>query len=380
MKKAQDDAPRVALFAIGTELTTGQILNGNAQWLSRQLKLLGLECKYHITLPDDRGQILETIERLQDKIDMFIFTGGLGPTSDDFTREVIAEWKNKKLIWNEQAWDHITSYMLARGSQYREIQKQECYFPENSMVLKNEVGTAWGFALTDHAHEVYVLPGPPPEIENIWVNHLKAMIEKKCINIDPIITKSWDCLGLGESAIAEICEREALPSSVEISYRVHVPYVEVKLSFRRSLQKEVAPYLAAFDLKLKDVAVLKDGEDIASKLAALINNKSLEFSLNHRENQYLWKRMEPVFKNAASVSIQSVNHTLQGKYDLQILIENRTKNKMSVTLQIQGEKFETELASPFTAASMQKRSQQYLSEMCLIFCYDKISSKLKYNV
>src|SRR6185312_1777937 len=121
---------KTSILSIGTELTSGQILNSNAQWIAARLKDFGVLNSLQLTVPDERDQMLRGLEYCAQDIDVIFITGGLGPTTDDFTRLIIAEWSGKKLLWNEESWQHIVQRLSSRGRDIKDIQKQQAYFPE----------------------------------------------------------------------------------------------------------------------------------------------------------------------------------------------------------------------------------------------------------
>lgn len=137
---------KASLIAVGTELTTGQIFNKNGSWLSQRLKNLGVEVTCHLVVPDDKAEMLRAMDFCSNS-DLVFVTGGLGPTSDDFTRDVIAEKAKAKLIFDESSWKHVTDRLTSRGYTVKEIQRQQCFFPEGSTILQNSQGTANGFLL-----------------------------------------------------------------------------------------------------------------------------------------------------------------------------------------------------------------------------------------
>ena len=152
---------KASILAIGTELTTGQIINKNAATISEKLKAAGVVITTHLTVPDDRPLILEALKFLEPKSDLLFITGGLGPTSDDFTRDVISEWCGSKMKFDETSWAHIQERLSTRGFNVREMQKQQCYFPENSKILFNAEGTAHGFKLNQKISKFMFYPARP---------------------------------------------------------------------------------------------------------------------------------------------------------------------------------------------------------------------------
>lgn len=164
---------KASIIGIGTEITAGQILNSNGQWISKKMTALGVEVTTHIAIPDDRQIILDTLDFCKNKSEIIFVTGGLGPTTDDFTRDVVAEWAQKEMFYDQASYDKIEVRLKARGIEMRESQKQQCYYPKGSTILVNNNGSANAFMLEAQDKTIIVLPGPPKEIDTIWNDHLE---------------------------------------------------------------------------------------------------------------------------------------------------------------------------------------------------------------
>lgn len=240
---------RAGLIGIGTELTQGQILNRNGQWLSEILMNKGIRTNFHLVVPDHKDLMLESLRFAQTHSQLVVITGGLGPTSDDFTREIVAEFFGLKLLWNETAWNHIVNRIRAKGREPKDIQKQQAYIPETAKVLMNPAGTACGFFLQKDGLDVFVLPGPPREIEAIWPE-IDQWLSTKVQNIDPWITKIWLLKNALESEIALLTEEALDGSGLERGYRATLPDVEVKVIYQKSQATFAAPYLAKLEKAL----------------------------------------------------------------------------------------------------------------------------------
>lgn len=215
------------ILAVGTELTSGQIVNSNASWLAHNLTELGIQQCWHVTVADQRESILTALEAAGQHADLLVITGGLGPTSDDFTREVVAQWLDKPLIYEPAAWSHIEA--RAQGLNLVSAQKQQCYFPEGARILPNPAGTAHAFVCHKDAMPVFVLPGPPNEIHAIWESSLQSCLLAYLPGRPALQLFRWQCLGLPEADIGEKVEAVLAGSLLQTGYRVHMPYVEVKL-------------------------------------------------------------------------------------------------------------------------------------------------------
>jgi molybdenum cofactor synthesis domain-containing protein len=257
-----------AIIGVGTELTTGQIIDKNSSWISKQLKEFGIPSSLHLVVPDDRALILHALTFASTHGDTMFVTGGLGPTTDDFTRDLIAEWSGKPLVFDEGSWTHVCQRLQSRSIAIHESQKQQCFYPAGSEVLPNSEGTAHGFFLRAHGKDVYVLPGPPSEIAAIWKANIHARIAEKAKHIDKIVTYSWDTLGRGESDVAHITEECLRGVKAEKGYRVHLPYVEVKMSFLESERAMMEYPLKELDRALAPITVARNGQQVSELLVS----------------------------------------------------------------------------------------------------------------
>ncbi len=221
-------ALKAAILAIGTELSTGEIVNTNGAWIGDRLEDLGFQVSLQVIVPDQRDLIKEALTFARQHADLLVLTGGLGPTTDDFTREVLADWANAPLEFSQSDWEEMGKLYQRRGLTLRPAHRQQCYFPVGSRRIVNDVGTAHGFALSLGSTEIVVLPGPPREIFGMWPSvleqSLKGLSPKKETEL-----KIWTCLGVTESEAAEKAEQALAGSGWQIGYRAGIPYVKVKL-------------------------------------------------------------------------------------------------------------------------------------------------------
>lgn len=286
---------RVATLAIGTELTDGQVLDRNSKWLSEAvLETLRFECEIieHRCVPDDREKIQAGLRDLCRQAELVLVTGGLGPTSDDFTREEIATFSGAPLEWSEDAWAWVQERLKQRGAMVSENQKQQCYFPKGASLLKNSQGTAYGFWLpqerskgpADGAVETVLIsmPGPPTEIRAVWAEGLKdrllgwAMAWRKQVTgqggaPQARILHLVRTMGIGEGALASgveeiVAEVQArFPDSgpLAMGYRAHVPYVEVKIWSEPQQIDQVTALLTEIRKRYRSMIVNEGDADVA---------------------------------------------------------------------------------------------------------------------
>lgn len=367
---------KAAILGIGTELTDGQIVNKNASWISKKLKSVGLTAGIHLVVPDERALINEGLEFCTQKADLLFVTGGLGPTSDDFTREVVAEWAGLPLKFDEASWHHVQNRLTSRGYAVKEIQRQQCYFPEGSEVLFNSQGTANAFTIEAHGKKVFVLPGPPREIEAVWQDSIAAWLAKNTQHLDPYITRTWDTLGPGESDVAIITEEVLKNTSGQIGYRVHLPYVEVKLSYFKSQEQELLPAITQLTEALQFCTITRDGEDAAKIFANILKDKSDISLVDEVTGQFLLNRLMPELREYMTNQIWSFSNSreLKSKAELQLQIRTKDEHSCEVHLEHKGRKVKDIITSPYKTPSMRERRHQYFAEMALIFWVKNLST------
>jgi nicotinamide-nucleotide amidase len=263
--------PQAVYLAIGTELTSGQITNRNAAWISKQLEARGIPVSWHLAVPDDRKLMLEAMKLAQKQGSLVFITGGLGPTTDDFTREVVAEWWGSALEWHQPSWERIVERLKRRGLSAPESNKQQAFFPVGARVLQNREGTADGFLLERPELSVVVLPGPPREIDAVWQDHVSGWLNEKYGQFTPIQPLKWQVLGRSESELGEWVEEIVKDTGLITGYRATPPYVEVKIWIPRGRAMEdpvISRALDALDRKLEPWTITRNEEDLLDQFFA----------------------------------------------------------------------------------------------------------------
>lgn len=233
----------IRILAVGTELTDGQVVDANSAWLSRRFTDFGYVVSEHRTLPDDRKCIEACLKAWLTEPGAIVVTGGLGPTSDDFTRECVAKCLDLPLDEDAKSLARINERLRARGVKMTENQRSQALFPRGAEILNNENGTAHGFWIerkkTASSVGVWdwmtVLPGPPSEIAAIWRDGLSARAQSKAPLQNSRKLILFKTLGRGEGAIADETEKilnrlekGGTHPRIEVGYRANIPYVELK--------------------------------------------------------------------------------------------------------------------------------------------------------
>jgi len=198
---------RAEIIAIGDELTSGQRLDTNSQWLSQQLALLGIPVIQHTTVNDDLPAIVAALDAACQRCDLVVVTGGLGPTADDLTRQAIAQLAGCALVEDPESLAHIRQLFKRRGRVMPERNTIQACFPAGSRPIPNPHGTAPGIQMTveradDRRVELFALPGVPAELWEMWTATVAPAISAGLGTERRVLRQRViRCFGAGESEI-----------------------------------------------------------------------------------------------------------------------------------------------------------------------------------
>lgn len=195
---------RAEIIAIGDELTTGQRLDTNTQWLSQQLGELGIPVAFHTTVGDDLETNIAAFRNAIDRADIVVATGGLGPTADDLTREALAAVAGVELVQDDAALAHLRNLFARRGRAMPERNIVQAHFPRGSRPVPNPHGTAPGIDMTVPRERcapcrVFALPGVPDEMFAMWHASVAPAIAATMPSPRVIRHRQIKCFGVGES-------------------------------------------------------------------------------------------------------------------------------------------------------------------------------------
>jgi len=189
----------VEILSIGTELLLGNIVNADAQMLSQGLSELGLNVYYHTVVGDNPARARDAVAIAKQRADIIITTGGLGPTCDDLTKNVLAEAFGKKLFFHEESARRIRSHFERIGRPFTENNLQQAMLPEGCEVLSNDWGTAPGCAFEADGTHVIMLPGPPSECTPMFRYRAVPYLLKLSEGV--IASHTLKFFGIGESQV-----------------------------------------------------------------------------------------------------------------------------------------------------------------------------------
>lgn len=216
----------VEIITIGTEILIGSILNTNANYLSRQLVGLGLETHYHTTVDDDRARLKDVINIALKRADIIITTGGLGPTDDDLTKEVIAETLGLNMEKDLEAEKNLIDRFKAMKAKMTSNNLKQTFKPSGSVLISNDRGTAPGIYIDNNITKIIMLPGPPREMTYMFEKYVINLIKDKY----HIVTKSINTFGIGESTLEEeLKSLDIYEDGFDIATFAHLGTCEIKI-------------------------------------------------------------------------------------------------------------------------------------------------------
>ena len=226
----------VEIVNTGSELMLGRVLNTHQQWLCRRLADLGHVVTRQVAVADDGRDIQQAVREALGRADLVITTGGLGPTSDDITRELIAELLGRKLAQNREVLAHIEGFFAARGRPRPAKTEVETMVPEGALVFLNPTGTAPGLALRTDASRpgqwLVMLPGPPRELRPMFDSAVAPLIRREFAK-EIFVCRTLRSTGVGEARVQELIEAEVaalVQQGLGIGYCARPGAVDVRLT------------------------------------------------------------------------------------------------------------------------------------------------------
>lgn len=276
---------KAAIVTIGDEILIGQIVDTNSFYIAKALDKIGIATHEMLSISDDKQHILDTFYSLQNKVNVVIVTGGLGPTKDDITKKTFCDYFDDELIENEAVLTHVKS--IIEGFYKRpitQINREQALVPTKAKVLFNQAGTAPGMWMEKENTVFISLPGVPYEmkylIDNEVIPNLVQKFERPYIVHQTIMT-----YGRGESMIAEQIEEweDNLPDFIKLAYLPSPGKVRLRLTARGTneelLKNEIKHQVEKLDLLIHDVIVgYNEDEPIEVVLGRLLTEKKLTIS------------------------------------------------------------------------------------------------------
>jgi nicotinamide-nucleotide amidase len=273
---------KAAIVTIGDEILIGQIVDTNSSYIAKALDKIGIETHEMVSISDDKTHILQTFRKLQNRVQVVIITGGLGPTKDDITKKTFCDYFDDYLVENEVVLSHVKA--LIEGIYKRPITPiniEQALVPSTAKVFYNKVGTAPGMWMEKEETVFISLPGVPYEMKYLMDHDVIPSLVSK-FERPFIIHQTLMTYGRGESLIAEQIEtwEDNLPDFIKLAYLPSPGKVRLRLTARgankEQLQAEITKQVQQLDLLLHDIIVgYNEDETIEVVLGRLLTENKL---------------------------------------------------------------------------------------------------------
>jgi len=222
---------KAEIIAIGDELLYGQIVDTNSHWISQELDKIGVKVVFRTTVGDQREYILEAFTRAEQRADIILITGGLGPTNDDLTKPLLAEYFNCPVELVPEALEDVTKFFTRRGRELTELNRLQAHLPTRCKYIRNKVGTAPGMWFEENSVAWMSMPGVPHEMEKLMVDFVLPELKRR-FDLPVIYHKVIRTVGIGESWLADILKswEENLPEHIKLAYLPSLGEVKLRLT------------------------------------------------------------------------------------------------------------------------------------------------------
>ena len=257
---------KATIVTIGDEILIGQIVDTNSGYIAKALDKIGVQTTEMLSISDDKNHILDTFASLQDKVDLVIITGGLGPTKDDITKKTFCDYFEDVFVRNQEVEDHIVALFTKLNFIPTQINKDQALLPSKALVLKNNYGTAAGMWMKKGKTVFVSMPGVPYEMKGIVNEELipKIISEYKR---PYIVHKTILTYGQGESMVAERIENweNNLPEYIKLAYLPSPGRVRLRLTARGEnkeiLEKAIQENIVSLNKIIGDIIVGFDEDE-----------------------------------------------------------------------------------------------------------------------
>jgi nicotinamide-nucleotide amidase len=271
------------IITIGDEILIGQTVDTNSAWIGAQLSTLGLRVNRIISISDKKEEIINSLNESLSRADLVLMTGGLGPTSDDITKDTLAEYFGSKLVVSQEVLDEVTGRLKRRNLEMNENNRRQALVPDNCTVLINRAGTAPGMVFRKEGKLVVSMPGVPSEMKYLMQEYILPQIAGET-GRGVIVHRNIMTYGTFEAKLAErlvTFERE-LPSEVRLAYLPTHGLIKLRLTGRGSDEEKIRKLTAEQVDKLyaiiPDVIYAEDEVMLEAVVGGLLLEKNMTLS------------------------------------------------------------------------------------------------------
>lgn len=265
---------KVGVILVGTELLNGGMLDTNSLYIAEELNKYGLEMKFKITVRDFRDEIYSAIDYCKKNVDLIIISGGLGPTLDDITKEVIAEYVKKPLVVDDDELEELKEKFERAGLKFKTLNVKEVEKPEGAVTFKNDVGMAPAVYIDD----IVAFPGVPKELYNMLPKFLDWYVKEKKILDDEIYIKDLITYGIAESLLYEAVREFFTEEGIYYEFLVKDYGILIRLQSKMSNKNKVEKIVKKIYNKIGEFIFGEDNDRLEKKVVELLKKLNMNIS------------------------------------------------------------------------------------------------------
>ncbi|KEO72475.1 competence/damage-inducible protein A [Anditalea andensis] len=269
---------KAEILAIGDELLYGQIIDTNSLWISQVLTLIGVSVIHRTTIGDDEASILSAFRAAEHRADIILITGGLGPTSDDLTKPLLAKYFNCELSLVPEALEAVSAFFSKRGRELTELNKLQAHLPTKCQYVPNLMGTAPGMWFEENGALWMSMPGVPHEMKHLMESFVLPQIKER-FKLPVIYHKIIQTTGIGESWLSDLIHdwEKSLPAHIKLAYLPSLGQVRLRLTaFGKNLdtlQEEVNHLITKLLPSIEKYVFGYDDETLEEAVGNLLLNR-----------------------------------------------------------------------------------------------------------
>jgi nicotinamide-nucleotide amidase len=266
------------IISIGDEILSGSTPDTNAHWLTNELTDMSISVIRRHTISDDKDEIVHAIKSLSAITDIAILTGGLGPTRDDITKKTITEYFGGNLFFSDEQYQNIIIKLKQRNPLIPASNKEQAFIPDNAEILPNSIGTAAGLLFNDKGRRIYVLPGVPSEMKQIFTQSIKPVLKQLSQNL--FKTLVFRTTGIMESEIVDRIDHGLKNfRDIKVGYYPSVFGVTLKIRLKHDDHRNIETIRAFIFNAIGDYIFAEDNRDLTEVVAGLLIAKGWKLAV-----------------------------------------------------------------------------------------------------
>lgn len=270
---------KAEIIAVGTELLLGQIVNTNAQFLAAECASIGIDTYFQTVVGDNEERLIQALDIASKRADLVICTGGLGPTQDDLTKDVLGRYLDKPLVQHEPAMERIRRFFEARGVHMVESNARQALILEGCDPLPNDTGHAVGVALAAGGCRYMLLPGPPKEMKPMFTGYGKPWLLRMMGEERPLYSRMLKFAGIGESTLEhellDLIESQQDPTIAPYAKEGEVTIrLATKASSREEADRKLQPVEDAICKRVGQYLYAREDIGIEAAVLRLLKERS----------------------------------------------------------------------------------------------------------